>query len=891
MRRFFLVAAFVLFFAPAPLLAASAGDLVKAAGNPAVYYFGADGKRYVFPNAAAYFSWYADFSSVKTISGEELASMPIGGNVTYRPGTRMVKIQTDPKVYAVSRGGVLRHVASESIATCLFGANWNVQIDDVPDAFFVDYEIGDPVPYCAAYDTGAERVAVPTIGVDKGLEGGPAEPFPTTPTFSVVSGAGAPASGEEGTLMELRFRTPVTLTVTRLPVQLDAMYGAPVDGVTDADLGGLVRGASVRPNLKSVRWIDASGNAVFSEVALSLATTADQRQTLEFGGSWRIPAGGDVRIRLVAAFDDELPSGEAYRAAVPVARIVLADDAGLARPFLPSFDLVAQEVAVSGDAFGVTAAAIPGEKAHVRGSKDVIAAAFTFRAPGAFATTLRSAAFQGYLDEQETSAGFLPGGDADNGTETRVRDVMPTAWLADEQGNVVAGPVALQHDGRAVFTGMNLALEAGAVRTYQLRGNLSADAPIEAFDDRLAFDVIDAASDLAAYDPAGARVASSGLAPNGGAVPTNFISVRKHGTLTMTWEGVTGSAVAGRETRIGTLEIEAGRDAFTFSSITFASVGASREALPGLRMAYTDAAGAAASASASFAGNDATFTGLSLRVPKDGTVRIPVYAQVAGVGDDDLSGELLRVIVAPDRALAFASEAEGRAFGPSDLSAAGPLMRPVGASSELTVHLTEIVAARHAATPSGTVARGHAVEVLRFTLAAAPEGEARVRKLAFRVKPGDIDRDGADNDLLERWAGVDGDAADDNGIIELRRLTAAGGYEVIGEGSEASIRYGIVRAGVADMTPQGFVTDYGDEGLIEVVFNEGAEHLIEAGATATFVLALKTDSATIGSSTLEARLLGGSDFLWTDAPSGFHPPWDGGETPGLPLASPTLTVS
>jgi hypothetical protein len=307
-------------------------------------------------------------------------------------------------------------------------------------------------------------------------------------------------------------------------------------------------------------------------------------------------------------------------------------------------------------------------------------------------------------------------------------------------------------------------------------------------------------------------------------------------------------------------------------------------------MAYALPDGSAASASASFAGNDATFTGLALRVPADATVRVPVYAVLGGIGRDDLSGDRLRVIVAPDRAIAFASEAEGRAFGPSDLSAAGPLTRPTGPASDLAVRLTELVAARHAATPSGTVVRGQAVPVLRFTLAAAPEGEARVRRLAFRVKTGDVDRDGHDSDVLERWADVDGDAADDNRLIELRRAVGAG-YEVVGEDVDASVRYGIVRAGVADMTPQGFATDYGDEGLILVEFSADSELVVAAGETADFTLALKTDSFTVGPQSLEVRLLGGADFLWSDAPSGFHAPWDGAETLGLPLVSAALTVS
>jgi len=132
------------FALPSAASAAVAGDLVKASG-PAVYYYAADGKRYVFPNEKTYFSWYMDFSSVRTISDSELASIMIGGNVTIRPGTKLVKIQTDPKVYAVTLGGVLHWVESEAIATSLYGSNWASRVVDVPDSFFVNYSIGSSV--------------------------------------------------------------------------------------------------------------------------------------------------------------------------------------------------------------------------------------------------------------------------------------------------------------------------------------------------------------------------------------------------------------------------------------------------------------------------------------------------------------------------------------------------------------------------------------------------------------------------------------------------------------------------------------------------------------------------------------------------------------------------
>jgi len=122
----------------------TSGSLIKAS-LPAVYYCGADGKRYVFVNDHAFFSWYEDFFGVQTISDADLAKIPLGGNVTYRPGERLIKIQSDPKVYAVSRGGILRWVTTEAAAIRLYGANWNKLIDDIPDSFFVNYRVGAPI--------------------------------------------------------------------------------------------------------------------------------------------------------------------------------------------------------------------------------------------------------------------------------------------------------------------------------------------------------------------------------------------------------------------------------------------------------------------------------------------------------------------------------------------------------------------------------------------------------------------------------------------------------------------------------------------------------------------------------------------------------------------------
>lgn len=125
--------------------AASAGDLIKKDGLSAVYYLGEDGKRYVFPNESTYKSWYSDFSGVVTVSADELASYPLGANVVVRPGTFLVKITTDPKVYAVEKDGTLRWVQTESDAIALYGANWAQRVIDVADSFFTNYTIGTPL--------------------------------------------------------------------------------------------------------------------------------------------------------------------------------------------------------------------------------------------------------------------------------------------------------------------------------------------------------------------------------------------------------------------------------------------------------------------------------------------------------------------------------------------------------------------------------------------------------------------------------------------------------------------------------------------------------------------------------------------------------------------------
>ncbi len=155
--------------APAKVPDPTNGHLIKGTSYTTVYYLGSDGKRYVFPNDKTYLSWFNTFSYVKQIADAELMKTSLGGNVTYKPGVRLIKIDTDPKVYVITRGGVLRWLKTEEVAEQLYGKDWRTQVDDMPDAFFTNYKEGQPIVTFNDFSLNNERQNTTSIDQDKGL--------------------------------------------------------------------------------------------------------------------------------------------------------------------------------------------------------------------------------------------------------------------------------------------------------------------------------------------------------------------------------------------------------------------------------------------------------------------------------------------------------------------------------------------------------------------------------------------------------------------------------------------------------------------------------------------------------------------------------------------------
>lgn len=255
------------------------GDLIKASG-PAVYYYAADGKRYVFPNEKTYFTWYSGFSSVKTITDAELAAIMIGGNVTYRPGVKMVKITTDPKVYAVAKGGKLRHVPTEACAVTLYGANWKTMIEDVPDGFFVNYTVGTAINgSCSDFDKTAEMNSAPDINTNLGS--------------TTVVGGSVTAS--------LASDTPAGVTVPKNAASVSlAKFN-----VTAGSAAALVTGLKIRrigvgatSDFSNVYLYDANGTRLTTGRTINSSTNL-----VEFNGlNITIPAGSSVGLVVAGDF-------------------------------------------------------------------------------------------------------------------------------------------------------------------------------------------------------------------------------------------------------------------------------------------------------------------------------------------------------------------------------------------------------------------------------------------------------------------------------------------------------------------------------------------------------------------------------------------------------------
>lgn len=119
--------------------------LGRSLDSSSVFCFMPGGERLVFPNAKTFLSWFGDFSLVEMVDSSSLAQFRITRNVTFKPGS-LVKSATSPRTFVVVDSyGTLRWIPSEAKAIQLWGPNWANLISDIPDEFWINYSIGQPL--------------------------------------------------------------------------------------------------------------------------------------------------------------------------------------------------------------------------------------------------------------------------------------------------------------------------------------------------------------------------------------------------------------------------------------------------------------------------------------------------------------------------------------------------------------------------------------------------------------------------------------------------------------------------------------------------------------------------------------------------------------------------
>lgn len=117
-----------------------AGTLIKLPddGNAStqqdttVYFVSSNGTRHPFTHERIYFTWYKNFSYVQIASPEALANLPLGEPVPFRAGSRLLKFESDPKVYALAATKQIRWIVSEAVATTVYGSAWATLVEEFP---------------------------------------------------------------------------------------------------------------------------------------------------------------------------------------------------------------------------------------------------------------------------------------------------------------------------------------------------------------------------------------------------------------------------------------------------------------------------------------------------------------------------------------------------------------------------------------------------------------------------------------------------------------------------------------------------------------------------------------------------------------------------------------
>lgn len=131
--------------------------LFKFKGTKVVYYVAGDAVAYPFPNEQVFLSWYPSFAKVKTYDRKDVLNTLSKTYVTIKPGARVVKFGSDPKLYAVTKGARLNWITNEKTVVELYGSSWRSYYVNLPASTISQYSISDRIEKSNQYSRSTQR--------------------------------------------------------------------------------------------------------------------------------------------------------------------------------------------------------------------------------------------------------------------------------------------------------------------------------------------------------------------------------------------------------------------------------------------------------------------------------------------------------------------------------------------------------------------------------------------------------------------------------------------------------------------------------------------------------------------------------------------------------------
>lgn len=115
------------------------GTVFKSPLHTCVYYY-ENGTRRPFVNSAVYYTWFSNFKDVKNLKVEQVEEIKLGNPMPIKAGTKLLKFPLNPKVYEVTEGNTIKHIQDETAAKTKFGSNWNKNVIELPEIYYLFYQ-------------------------------------------------------------------------------------------------------------------------------------------------------------------------------------------------------------------------------------------------------------------------------------------------------------------------------------------------------------------------------------------------------------------------------------------------------------------------------------------------------------------------------------------------------------------------------------------------------------------------------------------------------------------------------------------------------------------------------------------------------------------------------